>query len=64
MSDSKPALRLDVAMESEAEDEIVTAPGGPPVFIEPDVAPLLEDKVLDGELEPSGRAAFKIVTEK
>lgn len=60
---SKPALRLDVATEGEAEDEIVTAPGGPQVFIEPGVVPFVQDKVLDGELEPSGRAAFRIVTQ-
>jgi Fe-S cluster assembly iron-binding protein IscA len=60
-SDSQPALRLDVATDSSDADKVVEAPGGLQVFIEPDVAPLLEDKVLDGVIEPSGRAAFRII---
>jgi len=61
---SQPMLRLDVATENEVDDEVVVAPGGLQVFIEPQVAPLLEDKVLDGMVEPSGRAAFRIMTQK
>jgi Fe-S cluster assembly iron-binding protein IscA len=59
-----PALRLDVATETVDGDKVVEAPGGLHVFIEPEVAPLLEDKVLDGMVEPNGRAAFRIVTQK
>ena len=63
---NQPMLRLDVvtSVESRVDDEIVLAPGGIQVFIEPRVAPLLEDKVLDGVVEPSGRAAFRIMAQK
>jgi Fe-S cluster assembly iron-binding protein IscA len=63
---SQPMLRLDVvtAVENRVDDEIVVAPGGIQVFIEPRVAPLLDDKVLDGVVEPSGRAAFRIMSQR
>lgn len=63
---SQPMLRLDVvtAVENRVDDQIVVAPGGIQIFIEPRVAPLLEDKVLDGVVEPSGRAAFRIMSQK
>ncbi len=63
---NQPMLRLDVvtAVENRVDDEIVVAPGGIQIFIEPRVAPLLEDKVLDGVVEPSGRAAFRIMTQR
>jgi Fe-S cluster assembly iron-binding protein IscA len=61
---SQPVLRLDVVVENQNDDEIVVAPGGVQVFIEPTVAPLLEDKVLDGVVEPSGKASFRIVAQK
>ncbi|HUC36168.1 MAG TPA: hypothetical protein VMR97_03495 [Acidimicrobiales bacterium] len=62
----QPMLRLDVVTDAEAHggDELVVAPGGLQIFIEPQVAPLLEDKVLDGAVEESGRAAFRIVSQK
>ncbi|MGH9030087.1 MAG: iron-sulfur cluster biosynthesis protein [Acidimicrobiales bacterium] len=60
----KPMLRLDVVTDANDADAVVEAPGGLQVFIEPEVAPLLDDKVLDGEIEPSGRSAFRILTQK
>ena len=61
---NRPMLRLDVVTETPEDDEVVIAPGGLQVFIERDVAPLLEDKVLDGEVEPGGRSSFRIVRPK
>lgn len=61
---SRPMLRLDVATGNQLDDEVVVAPGGLQVFIEPEVAPLLEDKVLDGTVEPGGRAAFRLIARK
>jgi iron-sulfur cluster assembly protein len=60
----RPPLRLDVATGVGDSDHVVQAPGGPQLFIEPEVLPLLDDKVLDGLVEPSGRAAFRITTSK
>jgi iron-sulfur cluster assembly protein len=60
----RPPLRLDVATGVAESDHVLQAPGGPQLFIEPEVLPILEDKVLDGVVEPSGRAAFRITTHK
>jgi Fe-S cluster assembly iron-binding protein IscA len=60
----RPKLRLDVVTSTYEQDEVVVAPGGLQVFIEPEVLPLLEDKMLDGEVEESGRSAFRIVTQR
>jgi Fe-S cluster assembly iron-binding protein IscA len=63
-SSPQPSLRLDVATNADPADQVVDAPGGLQVFIAPQVVPMLEDKVLDGVVEPSGRAAFRITTQK
>jgi iron-sulfur cluster assembly protein len=63
-SSNRPPLRLDVATGVDESDHVLEAPGGPQLFIEPEVLPLLDDKTLDGVVEPSGRAAFRITTSK
>ncbi len=51
------AVSLELAPTSEfrPSDELVLAPGGVPVFIEPDLAPVLEGSVIDGTLAQDGR---------
>jgi hypothetical protein len=61
-SNERPGLRLDIVAEKLPGDELVMAMGGPPVFIDADVVPLVDDKVLDGGIDPDGRAVFKIVS--
>ena len=61
-SSERPGLRLEIVAEKLPGDEQVVATGGPPVFIDADVVPLVDDKVLDGGIDADGRAVFKIVS--
>ena len=61
-SSERPGLRLEIVAEKSPGDEQVMAAGGPPVFIDADVVPIVDDKVLDGGIDPDGRAVFKIVS--
>ncbi|HLI74095.1 MAG TPA: hypothetical protein VKU86_09470 [Acidimicrobiales bacterium] len=61
-SSERPGLRLEIVPEKLPGDEQVVAAGSPPVFIDSDVVPLVDDKVLDGGIDADGRAVFKIVS--
>lgn len=56
--EAPPELRLDVVTETAADDEVVRAPGGVLVFIEPRALSLVEDRVLDGSTDEAGQSAF------
>jgi Fe-S cluster assembly iron-binding protein IscA len=51
-------LQIAVSSEFNHDDELVLAPLGIPVSIEPSVAPLFEDAVLDGEVSEEGSPRF------
>jgi Fe-S cluster assembly iron-binding protein IscA len=57
-ADGQPAIGLSLAPEPEAGDEIVDD-ASVPVFLAPDVADLLDDKVLDAHVE-GDQIAFQI----
>jgi Fe-S cluster assembly iron-binding protein IscA len=49
-ADGQPAIGLSVALAPEAGDEVVEE-ANVPVFLAPDVVPLLDDKVLDARVD-------------
>ncbi|MFI6518714.1 Fe-S cluster assembly protein HesB [Spirillospora sp. NPDC050679] len=53
------ALRLSVAPAPEAGDRVVEEEGAR-VYLEPQVADLLDDKTLDAQVDPQGDVAFTI----
>jgi iron-sulfur cluster assembly protein len=55
-TDSTP-LQLEVAAQPEAQDEVVSESGAN-VFLEPNVAPILSDKVLDAQMDQEGKVRF------
>jgi hypothetical protein len=63
-SNDRPTLHLEIVPEKQPGDEQVVAAGAPPVFIDALVVPMIEDKVLDGDIDADGRAVFKIVPSK
>ena len=56
--DGQPGLELSVA-EAPAADDAVVASEGTPVFLDPEAAQLLDDKVLDAKLE-DGQVGFTL----
>ncbi|GAA1583388.1 hypothetical protein GCM10009678_77570 [Actinomadura kijaniata] len=53
------ALRLSVAAAPEAGDQIVEEEGAR-VYLEPEVAQLLDDKTLDAQVDQQGEVEFTI----
>ena len=62
MDDESVSLDVSLVMSPEPGDAIVEQAGAN-VFVEQDVAPLLDDKVLDASIE-ADRAAFSIVEQR
>ena len=58
-NDGSDALRLSVASAPEAGDQIVEEEGAR-VYLESNVATLLDDKTLDAEVDQQGDVAFTI----
>jgi Fe-S cluster assembly iron-binding protein IscA len=58
--DGSGALELSAAPAPEAEDAVVEAEGAR-VFLDPAVAPVLDDKVLDAGRDEAGRIRFRLV---
>lgn len=52
-------LQLEVASQPAAQDEVVSEQGAN-VFMEPTVAPMLQDKVLDARMDQEGQVRFVI----
>jgi Fe-S cluster assembly iron-binding protein IscA len=61
--DGNASLSLSLASEPEPEDAIVEATTFS-VFVEPRAAALLDDKVLDAEVKPSGQVGFVVATQR
>ncbi|MGI5164844.1 Fe-S cluster assembly protein HesB [Spirillospora sp. CA-253888] len=57
------ALRLSVAPAPEAGDQVVEEEGAR-VYLEPQVADLLDDKTLDAQVDPQGDVAFTIADDE
>jgi iron-sulfur cluster assembly protein len=61
VDDSQAALALSVAPAPADGDEVVTADAGAQVFIEPQAAEFLSDKVLDVQEDPDGQLNFAVL---
>jgi Fe-S cluster assembly iron-binding protein IscA len=53
------ALELSAVAEPSADDQVIEAAGAR-VFLEPEAAVLLEDKILDARLDEQGKAQFML----
>lgn len=60
-ADQGAALALAVTGGPESGDEVVTASAGAQVFLEPQAAQFLSDKVLDLQQTPQGELSFAVV---
>ncbi|ANN19355.1 iron-sulfur cluster biosynthesis protein [Amycolatopsis orientalis] len=56
-----PQLAVSVAPQPESGDRVLGADGGPKVFLEPEAAALLDDKVLDVQQDETGEVAFAVL---
>jgi len=56
-----PQLAVSVAPQPENGDQVLGSEGGPKVFLEPDAAALLDDKVLDVQQDETGEVAFAVL---
>lgn len=54
-----PGLHVAVAHQPEAEDQVVESAGAK-VFLDPQAAIVLDDKILDASAQPDGRVDFAI----
>lgn len=61
LENSQTALALSVAPAPADGDEVVTAQEGAQVFLEPEAAEFLSDKVLDVQQDPEGQLSFAVV---
>jgi iron-sulfur cluster assembly protein len=61
VADSQTALALSVAPAPADGDEVVTAQEGAHVFLEPEAAQFLSDKVLDVEQDAEGQLNFAVI---
>jgi len=52
---SRPSLQLDLVTQRLPGDIVVTGPTGLEVFVEPEAADLLDDRVLDQTTDDDGR---------
>ena len=61
MDDSQAALALSVAPAPVDGDQVVTANDGAQVFLEPQAAEFLSDKVLDVQEDAEGQLNFAVL---
>lgn len=61
LENSQTALALSVAPAPADGDEVVTAQEGAQVFLEPEAAAFLSDKVLDVQQDSGGQLNFAVV---
>jgi Fe-S cluster assembly iron-binding protein IscA len=61
MDDSQAALALSVAPGPTDGDQVVTAEDGAQVFLEPQAADYLSDKVLDVQQDGDGQVSFAVL---
>lgn len=53
-------LELELVPEPIERDEVLAAEPGARIFLEPNAAAYLSDKVLDGQMDDQGRARFAV----
>ncbi|GAA4491020.1 Fe-S cluster assembly protein HesB [Microbacterium panaciterrae] len=56
----EPRLAADVVVVPEADDQIIDLPGAP-VFLEGEVAIVLDDKILDANVDEEGAVSFSLL---
>jgi iron-sulfur cluster assembly protein len=61
LDDSQTALALSVAPAPTEGDEVVTADDGAQIFLEPQAAEFLSDKVLDVQQDAEGQLSFAVM---
>ncbi len=61
LENSQTALALSVAPAPADGDEVVTAQEGAQVFLEPEAAEFLSDKVLDVQQDSDGQVSFAVI---
>ena len=61
LDNSQTALALSVAPAPTDGDEVVTADAGAQVFLEPQAAEFLSDKVLDVQQDAEGQLSFAVL---
>jgi Fe-S cluster assembly iron-binding protein IscA len=61
MDDSQAALALSVAPAPAAGDQVITSEDGAQVFLEPEAAEFLSDKLLDVEQDAEGQLNFAVL---
>jgi iron-sulfur cluster assembly protein len=59
--DSGAQLALSVAEQPEAGDQVLGTEGGARVFLEPEAAQFLDDKVLDVQQDEAGQLNFAVM---
>jgi len=55
----EPAFAVSAAQQGEPGDQVVEQ-GGATIYLEPSAAELLDDKVLDAAVDPSGKVEFAL----
>ena len=61
LEDAQTALALSVAPAPADGDQVVTAQQGAQVFLEPQAAQFLSDKVLDVQQDAEGQLSFAVI---
>ncbi|MFI5609342.1 iron-sulfur cluster assembly accessory protein [Amycolatopsis sp. FDAARGOS 1241] len=64
MEEEGAQLALSVAPAPQDGDRVVGTDGGAKVFLEPQAAALLDDKVLDVQQDETGDVAFAVLPQK
>jgi Fe-S cluster assembly iron-binding protein IscA len=64
MENEGAQLALSVAPAPEDGDRVVGTDGGAKVFLEPQAAALLDDKVLDVQQDETGDVAFAVLPQQ
>jgi Fe-S cluster assembly iron-binding protein IscA len=58
----EPAFAVSAAQQGEPGDQVVEQ-GGATVYLDPSAAELLDDKVLDAAVDPSGKVEFALAAQ-
>ena len=59
---AEPAFAVSAAQQAEPGDQVVEQ-GGATVYLDESAAVLLDDKVLDAAVDPSGKVEFALATQ-
>ena len=59
--ESPAALEVTATTGPKADDQVIEATGGARVFLEPQAAIYLDDKVLDAQVDEEGNAHFSLI---